>query len=156
VEVMIPTQAEGNCVAVRRGGKEAGGITRGPRDTNRIRGGAVWASQHDVAKLMVIKRPSRKCGGRAGKAVVLIRGDLRGGPGMLVHRDGVRRVARDGGGRKVAARRAEVSRGRSTSRGRVGGWEGPNAKPSVRTFGLVAVAVTAANPFGGLTGRVGG
>jgi hypothetical protein len=29
-----------------------------------------------MAKLMVIKRPSRNCGGRAGKAVVLIRGDL--------------------------------------------------------------------------------
>jgi len=34
--------------------------------------------------------------------------------------------------------------------------EGPNAKPSVRTFVLVAVAVIAANPDGGLVGRVGG
>ena len=34
-----------------------------------------------------------------------------------------------------------------------GGWEGPNAKPSVRTFVLVIVALTAANPFGGLVGR---
>jgi hypothetical protein len=33
------------------------------------------------------------------------------------------------------------------------GWEGPNAKPSVRTFVLVIVALTAANPFGGLSGR---
>ena len=33
-------------------------------------------------------------------------------------------------------------------------WEGPNAKPSVRTFVLVIVALTAANPFGGLAGRV--
>lgn len=154
MKVMIPTQAEGNCVVVRRGGKEAGGITRGLRDTNRIGGEAVWASQHDVAKLMVIKRPSRKCGRRAGKAVVLIRGGLRGCPGMPVHRDGVRRVARDGGGREAAARRAEVSRGRSTDRDHVGGWEGPNAKSSVRTFVLVAVALTAANPFGGLAGRV--
>jgi hypothetical protein len=34
-----------------------------------------------------------------------------------------------------------------------GGWEGPNAKPSVRMFVLVIVALTAANPFGGLAGR---
>ena len=33
-----------------------------------------------------------------------------------------------------------------------GGWEGPNAKPSVRTFVLVIVALTAANPSGGLAG----
>ena len=154
MKVMIPTQANGNCVVVRRGGKEAGGVTRGLRDTNRIRGEAVWASQHDVVKLMVIKRPSRKCGRRAGKAVVLIRGDLRGCGWMPVHRCGVRRVAGDGVSREAGARRAEVSRGRSTSRDRGWGWEGPNAKPSVRTFVLVAVALTAANPFGGLAGRV--
>jgi hypothetical protein len=35
-----------------------------------------------------------------------------------------------------------------------GGWEGPNAKPSVRAFVLVIVALTAANPFGGLAGEV--
>ena len=34
-----------------------------------------------------------------------------------------------------------------------GGWEGPNAKPSAKTFVLVIVALTAANPFGGLSGR---
>ena len=129
-------------------------MTRGLRDTNRIGGGAVWASQHDVVKLMVIKRPSRKCGRRAGKVVVLIRGDLHRCPGMPVHEVGVRRVAWDGGGRKVVARGGEVSRGRSTSRDRGGGWEGPNAKPSVRAFVLVAVALTAANPFGGLVGGV--
>ena len=33
-------------------------------------------------------------------------------------------------------------------------WEGPNAKPSVRTFVLVVVAVIAANPFAGLAGSV--
>ena len=38
--------------------------------------------------------------------------------------------------------------------GIVDGWEGPNAKPSVRTFVLVIVALTAANPFGGLGGKV--
>jgi len=155
VEEMIPTQAEGNCVVARRGGKEAGGVTRGLRDTNRIGGGAVWASQHGMAKPVVIKRPSRKCGGRAGKAVVLIRGDLHRCPGMPVHQVGVRRVAGDGAGRETGARDGEVSRGRSTG-GIVGRREGPNAKPSVRTFVLVAVAVIAANPFGGLAGRVRG
>jgi hypothetical protein len=35
-----------------------------------------------------------------------------------------------------------------------GGWEGPNAKPSGKTFVLVIVALTAANPFGGLAGKV--
>jgi len=153
VEEMIPIQAEGNCVVVRRGGKEAGGVTGGLRDTNRIGGGAVWVSQHGMAKPVVIKRPSRKCGGRAGKAVVLIRGDLHRCPGMPVHRVGVRRVARDGAGREVGARDGEVSRGRSTG-GIVDRREGPNAKPSVRTFALVAVALTAANPFGGLGGGV--
>ena len=34
-----------------------------------------------------------------------------------------------------------------------GGWEGPNAKPSARTFVLVIVAMTAANPARGLAGR---
>jgi hypothetical protein len=34
-----------------------------------------------------------------------------------------------------------------------GGWEGPNAKPSARTFVLVIVAMTAANPKWGLAGR---
>ena len=151
MKVMIPTQAKGNCVVVRRGGKEAGGVIRGLRNTNRMRGEAVWASQHDVVKLMVIKRPSRKCGRRAEKAVVLIRGDLCGCSGMPVHRD--RRVAGDGGGRKVVARRREVSRGRSTGGIEVRR-EGPNAKPSVRTLGLAAVAVIAANPARGLAGRV--
>jgi hypothetical protein len=65
----------------------------------------------------------------------------------------VRGVVRDGVGREADARRGEVSRGRITS-GIVGRWEGPNAKPSVRTFVLVVVALTVANPFGGLDGRV--
>jgi hypothetical protein len=62
-------------------------------------------------------------------------------------------VVWDGRGREAAVHQGEVSRGRSTSRGPVGGWEGPNAKSSVRTFVLVIVAVIAANPFGGLAGR---
>lgn len=67
----------------------------------------------------------------------------------------VRGVAWDGSGREVRARRREVSRGRSTSGDRYR-WEGPNAKPSDRTFVLVGVALIAANPccFGGLAGRV--
>ena len=65
----------------------------------------------------------------------------------------VRGVVRDGGAREGAARRGEVSRRRSTS-GIDGRWEGLNAKPSARTFLLVIVALTAANPLGGLAGRV--
>jgi len=67
--------------------------------------------------------------------------------------DAARRVGSDGGGREVAAHRGEVSRGRITSRDRCG-WEGPNAKPSVRTFVLVIMAMTAANPARGLVGGV--
>ena len=66
----------------------------------------------------------------------------------------VRWVVRDGRGREAPARRGEVSRGRITSRDRVVGWEGLNAKPSAKTFVLVIVALTAANPSGGLAGRV--
>lgn len=155
MKVMIPTQAESNCVVVRRGGKGAGGVTRGLRDTNRIGGEAVWASQHDEgAKLVVIKRPSRKCGRRAGKAVVLIRGDLHRCPGMPVHQSGVRRVGRDGVGRKADVRGGGVSFHPAPTGGIDDRREGPNAKPSVRTFVLVTVALIAANPFGGLVGRV--
>jgi hypothetical protein len=151
--LMAPTTSRGQ---LRR--REAGweGSRRQSRDlryTNRIRGGAAWASQHGLAKPDAIKGPSRICGGCAGKVTGLIRGGLHGCRGMLVHRHGVRRVASDGGGRQVAARCGEVSRGRITSGGR-DRWEGPNAKPSVRTFVLVAVAMTAANPLGGLAGRV--
>ena len=63
-------------------------------------------------------------------------------------------LVRDGGVREGVVRRGEVSRGRITSRDRVGGWEGPNAKPSAKTFVLVIVAMTAANPSRGLAGKV--
>jgi hypothetical protein len=66
-----------------------------------------------------------------------------------------RRVVRDGGVREGVARRGEISRGHSTG-GIVGRWEGLNAKPSVKTSVLVIAALTAANPFGGLTGEVRG
>ena len=65
----------------------------------------------------------------------------------------VRRVVRDGGVREGVARRGEVSRGRITSGDRYR-WEGPNAKPSAKTFVLVVVALIAANPARGLAGRV--
>jgi len=85
------------------------------------------------------------------KVAGLTWGDLHGCPRCLVLR--VRGVVRDGGGREAAARRGEVSRRRSTSGDR-DRWEGLNAKPSARTLVLVIVALTAANPFGGLAGRV--
>ena len=61
-------------------------------------------------------------------------------------------VVRDGQRREVLARRGEVSRGRTTS-GDLHRWEGPNAKPSAKTFVLVIVVLTAANPSRGLVGR---
>jgi hypothetical protein len=153
--LMAPTTSRGQ---LRR--REAGweGSRRRNRDlryTNRIGGGAARASQHAMAKPDVIKGPQRKCGGCARKVAGLIPGGLSGCRWMPVRRlSAVRRVGGDGGGREVAARWGEVSRGRSTSRDRCG-WEGPNAKPSVRTFVLVAVAMTAANPLvGGLVGKV--
>ena len=88
------------------------------------------------------------------KVVGLIPGDLRGCRWMPVQPAwAVRRVGSDGDGRKAVIHRGEVSRGRITS-GIVDRWEGPNAKPSVRTFVLVIVVMTAANPFGGLVGEV--
>jgi hypothetical protein len=129
---------------------------RDPRNTNRMRGVSVRASQQRMVKPDATKGPLRRCGGCAVKVAGLIRGDLRGCLGMPGRAWRDRRVGGDGGGREVAARRGEVSRGRSTDRDRAGGREGPNAKPSVRRFVLVAVAVTAANPARGLVGKVGG
>jgi hypothetical protein len=107
-----------------------------------------------MAKPVVIKGPSGKCGGCVEKVARLIPGGLHGCRGMPVQPGwAVRRVGRDDGGREGVVRRGEVSRGRITG-GIDGRREGPNAKPSVRTFVLVIVAMTAANPFGGLAGRV--
>ena len=100
---------------------------------------------------MSIKGPVRKRGGCAMKVAGLIRGGLHGCLRCPVHV--VRGVVRDGGAREGVARCGEVSRGRITSGDR-DRWEGPNAKPSVRTFVLVVVASIAANPVGGLAGRV--
>jgi len=107
-----------------------------------------------MAKPVVIKGPLRRRGGCAVKVAGLTWGDLHGCPRCLV-RCLVRGVVRDGGVREGAARHGEVSRGHSTG-GIVVRWEGPNAKPSVKTSVLVIVALTAANPFGGLTGEVRG
>jgi len=63
-----------------------------------------------------------------------------------------RRVVWDGGACEGAARRGEVSRGRSTG-GIDGRREGPNAKPRRRTLVLVGWALNAANPVRGLVGR---
>ena len=151
---------------MRLGGEEAGVRSRDPRNTwrggivrglvlLRVEGGAVRASLHHEAKPDAIKGPFRKRGGCATKVVGLTRGDLRGCPRMPGHAWRARRVGRDGRGREALARRGEVSRGRITG-GIDGRREGPNAKPSVRTFVLEAVAMTAANPDRGLAGRVGG
>ena len=154
--LMAPTTSRGQLRRRETGWEGSRRRNRDPRDTNRIRGGAARASQHDVAKPDAIKGPLRKCGGCARKVAGLIPGDLHGCrrmPDRCLGTD--RRVGCDGDGRKVAARRGEVSRGRST--GSIEGRrEGPNAKPSERTFVLVAVALTAANPFGGLVGEVRG
>jgi hypothetical protein len=112
------------------------------------RAGSAWRSP------MSIKGPSRRRGGCAGKAVGLIRGGLHGSPrcpsapvGALVGWCGTVRVVR-------SWLAVEKSAEAVLPAGIVdGGWEGPNAKPSVRTFVLVIVALTAANPSGGLSGR---
>src|SRR5207245_696383 len=118
-----------------------GGSRRRSRDLtdrNRIEGGAGWASRQRTAKPVVIKRPSRKCGGCATKVAVLIRGDLHGCSGMPDQCG--RRVGRDSGDREVVARCGEVSSGRSTGGDRAGRREGANAEPRQRTFGLAGVA----------------
>jgi hypothetical protein len=86
------------------------------------------------------------------KVAGLTPGGLCGCPGCPV---AVRVIAGwwDGDVREDVARRGEVSRGHMTG-GDQYRRKGPNAKPSDRTFVLVGVALTAANPSGGLAGRV--
>jgi hypothetical protein len=102
---------------------------------------------------MSIKGPSGRRGGCATKVAGLIRGGLRGCPGMPGHAWRARRVGRDGDAREGVVRRGEVSRGRSTS-GVDDRWEGPNAKSRRRTLVLVGWTLKAANPVRGLDGRV--
>ena len=85
------------------------------------------------------------------KVAGLMRGGLHGCLRCPAHM--VSGVVRDGVAREGVARCGEVSRRRSTS-GIDVRWEGLNAKPSVRTFVLVVVAMIAANPSGGLVGKV--
>lgn len=107
---------------------------RDPRDTNRIRGGTVWASLQGTAKPVVIKGPSRKCGGCAGKVFWLI-------PGGLSECRAERKLPVPGC-RKAAGHPAGVSRGRSS--GEIVCREGPNVK-SRRSMPVLA-KTTAANP----------
>ena len=173
MEEMTPTTSQGQLRRREAGWEGSRRRNRDPRNTwciaagygrggLRVGGGTVWASQLGMAKPVVIKRPARGRGGCARKVAGLTWGGLRGCPRCPARmaREVVRCLARsargvgrDGGVREGAARRGEVSRGRSTS-GDLRRWEGPNAKPSARTFVLVVVAMIAANPFGGLAGRV--
>ena len=157
MEEMTPTTSQGQLRRREAGWEGSRRRNRDPRNTwrvgsrsgpggLRVGGGAVWASQHCMAKPDVIKGPSCRRGGCAGKAVGLIRGGLCGCPRMPRRAWRVRGVVRDGRGREAAARRRAISRGRSTS-GDHCRWEGPNAKPSAKTFVLVIVALTAANPL---------
>ena len=134
-----------------------GGSRRRSRDLtdrNRIEGGAGWASRQRTAKPVVIKRPSRKCGGCATKVAVLIRGDLHGCSGMPDQRgrrvEGTAAIVRS----LLAVEKSAAAvvpagiglvagKGQTQSRGR-------------GTFGLVGVAVSAAIPARGLGGRAGG
>jgi len=160
--LMAPTTSRGQLRRREAGWEGSRRRSRDPRNTWRTAAAAVagccayeaWRpGRASIAwrSPMPIKGPSRRRGGCAGKAVGLIRGGLHGCPRCLVHL--VRGVVRDGGVREGAARRGEVSRGRITSGDRYR-WEGPNAKPSVKTFVLVVVALIAANPCGVLVGRV--
>lgn len=151
--LMAPTTSQRQLLLREEGGKEARGETATQRtetvcEAGRSgRAGSAWRSP------MFIKRPSRRHGGCAGKAVGLIRGDLHGGPrcpsasfGVFVGWRGTVGVERP---RLAVEKSAEAV----LPAGIVdGGWEGLNAKPSARTFVLVIVALTAANPFGGLSG----
>jgi hypothetical protein len=144
VEEMTPTTSQRQLRHREVGWEGSPRRIRDPRYTNRVQGGAVWTSRHDTAKPVVIKGPLRRRGGCAGKVAALIRGGLHGCPVW------------DGGGREAAARRGEVSRGRSTGGGSAGCREGPNAEPRRRSFVLAGVALIAANPVRGLGGKAEG
>ncbi len=161
--LMAPTTSQGQLRRREAGWEGSRRRNRDPRNTWPIAAAVAVGCAYEARRSgrasiawrspMSIKGPLCRRGGCAGKAVGLIRGGLCGCPRMPRHAWRVRGVVRDGRGREAAARRRAISRGRSTSGDRCR-WEGPNAKPSVRTFVLVVVAVIAANPFGGLAGRV--
>ena len=89
--LMAPTTSRSQLRRCEAGWEGRRRRNRDPRDTNRIRGGAARASQHDMAKPDVIKGPSRKCGGCARKVAGLIPGDLLGCRRMPVQRVGADR-----------------------------------------------------------------
>ena len=163
--LMTPTTSQGQLRRREAGWEGSRRRSRDPRNTWRTRiacgrvgcaykagrsgrAGSAWRSP------MSIKGPSRRRGGCAEKAVGLIRGGLHGSSrcpsapcGALVGWCGTASAVR----RWLAV---EKSAEAVLPAGIVdGGWEGPNAKPSAKTFVLVIVALTAANPFGGLSGR---
>ena len=140
-----------------------GGVGRKPeyesmtrRTETAYKARRLGASQQEMAKPVVIKRPLCKCGGCVEKVAWLIPGGLYGCPEMPGRRVCAdRRVEGDGDVREDVARHGEVSRRRSTG-GIVGRREGLNAKPRCRTLVLVGRTSKAANPARGLGGRAGG
>ena len=164
--LMAPTTSQWQLRRREAGWEGSRRRNRDPRNTWRIRivcgrvgcayeagrsgrAGSAWRSP------MSIKGPSRRRGGCAGKAVGLIRGGLHGSPrcpsapfGAFVGWCGTVGAVRL---RLAVEKSAEAVLPAGIV---AGGWEGPNAKPSVRTFVLVVVALTAANPSGGLVGSV--
>ena len=85
-----------------------------PRNTNRVEGGAIWVSLLKKVSPSPSTGSSRRRGGRRGKLIVLIRGGL---PGCRLC---CRCRRADGSCREAGADQAEVSRGRSTGRDRMG------------------------------------
>ena len=75
---MAPTTSGGQLRRREAGWEGSRRRNRDLRDTNRIGGGAVRASQHGMAKPDAIEGPSRKCGGCARKVAGLIPGGLVG------------------------------------------------------------------------------
>jgi hypothetical protein len=164
--LMAPTTSRGQLRRREAGWEGSRRRNRDPRNTwrggagdglgvLRVEGGTVRASLLHEAKPDAIKGPVRKRGGCAMKVAGLTLGGLHGCPWMPGRAWRDRRVGWDGGVREGAARRGEVSRGRSTG-GIDDRREGPNAKPRRRTRVLVGWTLKAANPARGLAGRSGG
>ena len=129
---------------------------RDPRDTNRVEAGR--SGRAGLARRSPLSSRGRHvdAAGVRGRLLVLSVEVSTGVLGMPDRRVCVdRRVGWDGGVCEGAARRGEVSRGRTTG-GIDGRREGPNVKQRRRTPVLAGWALNAANPVRGLGGRVGG